>query len=134
MGEQNKENTDTNTNTTNEIINTNTNTNTDMISNAKQQVDNVMNEINLIQDGKSSGTVIRDYAAIGRNFINNNLRKLSEFKQDFSIKQEDIKTFRNKFVAETTILQSAFLLKICKQQPITFVTVSTMLVALPTSC
>ena len=106
----------------------------EMIDSGKLAVDKIVDEISLIQDGKGSGTPIRSMTANFRSKVDDAKFRFRELKQSIiGLKDEAVVSPKN-LVSETAFLQSSFILKSCKYQPVATASIVTLLVALPMAC
>ena len=62
---------------------------------------------------KCGGRILLD-PNLFRNFIDDKRVEMNDKKKDVMIKKDQIQAYPNKFVAETSVLQTHFILKMCK--------------------
>ena len=101
------------------------------INSGKLVVGEFVNEISLLQDGKGKGTFIRSITAACRLKLDEAKFSIKEMRKSVRDLKDEVTLAPNKFVSETALLQSNFILKSCRYQPVATASIATLLVTFP---
>lgn len=93
----------------------------------------MVDELGKLQEGKNRPTFVRKMAGDARAILDEWRAKVYEVKNDIISKSKEIKTAPSKLVAETAVLHSAFLVKMCHHQPNVLIAAATLGFAMPSA-
>jgi hypothetical protein len=96
-------------------------------------VEEMVDELGKLQQGKNKPTFVRKLATEIRLQLDEWRGQYYQLKKDIINKVKDSKAAPSKFVAETAVLQSAFLVKMCHHQPDVLIASAVLGSAIPTA-